>query len=724
MVPFGPAGGQSLKQVVARAGNVEVVDVPRPACPENGVLVRTEWSVISTGTESWAIGSTEPLGASDLAKDSSKMSKALKLSREVVRQEGLSGFRDYVEAVRHPELPLGYSSSGTVMEVGRGVTDLMVGEKVACAGEGKATHAELASVPRRLAAKVPQGDPMKDAAFSTVGAIALHVVGTASLQIGESVGVLGVGLVGNLVAQIAEASGCRVVSLDLRDDRLELARELISGPNYRSDDPGLESHLLNFTNGVGLDHVFVCAASVSSGPVNLAAKLLRSRGQLILVGRVGMDLERKEFYQKELKLLMTRSLGPGRYDPVYEEKGVDYPLEYVRWTLNRNMEAFMGLVKSGQVNVERLVGGEFSLDAAAEAYAALDSQPKAAVLLKYGVGAIPRAAEAPAVADVSRPGRISVALVGPGAFAKETMIPLLKADPDFALTWVVSSNPTHAKQLERRYRFERSTCDYGEVLADMGAGLVVITSPNNLQSSMLAAAMKARKLALVEKPLCVTREEFGEIKRLQAESKMPVVVGFNRRYAPLVLEMKRRMAKMDGPFVANYRVNAGFVPPSKWSQDPDVGGGRIIHECCHFFDLFNFLLGPGAPRITVDSAGVNGSSSVARDNVAVTLRYPNGSMANLVYVAMGGKGMDRERIEVHGQKSSMVLDDFRSLTSYGDSTQTVTLPRQDKGHRNELQELAKTMKGQKSSLISTEEVFDATELTFQVDEAARGKGVG
>jgi len=711
-----------MKQVIARAGNVEVVNVPKPICPDNGVLVRTEWSVISTGTESWAIGSTEPIGASDVVKDSSKMSKAYKLSREVLRQEGVSGLRDSVDLVRHPELPLGYSSSGTIIEVGKGVTDFVVGDRVACAGEGKAAHAELVTVPRRLTAKVPEGLSMKDAAFSTVGAIALHAVRTANLQIGESVGILGVGLVGSLVAQIARATGCRVVSMDLRDDRLELVRKLVSGPALRSDDTSLSSHVLSFTNGVGLDHIFVCAASGSSEPVNLAAKLLRSRGQLVLVGRVGMELERKEFYQKELKLLMTRSLGPGRYDPIYEEQGVDYPIEYVRWTLNRNMEAFMELVKSGDVDVNSLIGGVYSLEEAAQAYHSLETQPKAAVLLKCGQeGTKPQ--EKPAVEAVRTPrsGKISVAIVGPGAFAKETMIPLLRANPVFIPKWIVSSNPAHAKQLEKRYRFERSTCEYQEVLADKDLDLVVITAPNNLHFQMLASAIRAGKLALVEKPLCINREEFEEVKRLQAESKMPIVVGFNRRYAPLVLDMKRRMRKMDGPFVVNYRVNAGFVSASRWSQDPNVGGGRIIHECCHFFDFFNFLLGPGEPRILADSAGVTGANSVARDNLSVTLRYPDGSMANLLYVAMGSKEMDRERVEVFGQRSSMVLDDFKELSIYTDGPETVRQPRTDKGHSNELLEVAKLIGGKESTVISTAEVFAATELTFRVDEAVRGK---
>jgi len=710
-----------MKQVVARAGRVEVVEVSAPVCGDEGLLVRTEFSLISTGTESWAIGSTEPIGTSDMVKSSSLAGKAVRLSREVLRQEGLTGLRDYADVVRHPELPLGYSSSGVVVQVGRKVTDIVVGENVACAGEGRACHSELAFVPRKLAAKVPEGLPMREAAFSAVGAIALHAARTAGLQIGESVGVLGVGLVGNLVAQIAKASGCRVVCLDLRDDRLELARNLGVGLPLKVDDQSLESHISNFTGGIGLDHVFVCAASTSSEPINTAARLARSRGQVIVVGRVGMEVERKEFYQKELKLLMTRSLGPGRYDPVYEEQGVDYPLEYVRWTLNRNMEAFMALVKSSQVDVESLVGGEYPLSSAAEAYDSLETQSKTAVLLSYGAGPAVVQRGAPVVGTM-RPqgsGRVGVALVGPGNFAKETMIPLLRRSEDFSLKWLVSSNPVHAKQLERRYRFEKSTCDYDEALADKGVGLVVITAPNNLHFPMLSSALRAGKLTLVEKPLCISRGEFEQVKALQSETKMPIVVGFNRRYAPLTLEVQKRMMKMVGPFVVDCRVNAGFVPANRWSQDPSVGGGRIIHECCHFFDLFNFLLGSGEPKISVETAGVTGSETVARDNVSVSLRYPDGSLAHLLYVAVGGKSMERERVEIHGQKSSMVLDDFKELSVYDGGKKAISLPRSDKGHRNELEQLARLARGLPSSVISTEEVFSATELTFRVDEASR-----
>jgi predicted dehydrogenase/threonine dehydrogenase-like Zn-dependent dehydrogenase len=712
-----------LKQVIARAGKVEVAEVPNPVCGDDGLLIRTSYSVISTGTESWSIDSTEPLASTDLVKSSSLASKALKLSREVLRQEGISGLMDYADYVRHPELALGYSSSGVVLEVGKNIKDVLVGDSVACAGEGKASHAELVSVPRNLAAKVPEGLSMKEAAFSTIGAIAVHAVRTGRVQVGDTVGVIGAGLVGTLVSQIASASGCRVVCIDKRPDRLALAAELGADLTLTTDDPGFVAHISHFTRGVGLDHIFVCAATASSEPLNMAAQIARNRANIVVVGRVGMEIERKDFYQKELSVLMSRSLGPGRYDPVYEEKGVDYPIEYVRWTLNRNMEAFMDLLSSKRVQVGVLVGAEYALDSAFAAYLSLGKQSKTAVLLSYPQQATvmetPKVIAAPTMVATPVKGKIGVAVVGPGNFAKETLIPLFRSNAQYHLQWVVSSNPTHATRVAKRYRFEKSTCDYADALNDPSTNLVVITAPNNLHYQMLADAIRARKVALVEKPLCINRGEFDEIKKLHAESKMPIVVGFNRRYAPLILKVKERMGKLDGPFVIDYRVNAGFVAATRWSQDPSVGGGRIIHECCHFFDLFNFLLGKTDPKISVQAAGINGSSSVARDNLSVTLEYGDGSLATLLYVAMGNKEMDRERMEVFGQGTSLTMEDFSTLRVFGATTETTHLKRPDKGHATEIAELAKFLHGERSSIITSEEVFAATELTFRVDEAAR-----
>lgn len=712
-----------MKQVVARAGEVIVSEVPRPVCSDAGVLVRTAYSVISTGTETWTIDSTSPIGASDLAKDSSKLGKAVRLSRQVLESEGIKGFSDYVKSVRHPEFAIGYSSSGVVIQVGRLVTDVSIGERVACAGEGKAVHAEIASVPRNLMAKVPETLDLKEAAFATIGSIALHAFRRSGAQLGDNVAVIGAGLVGNLVSQIAHASGCNVACLDLREDRLALVKDLGADYVIKSDDPELLPHLSRFTRGQGFDIVMVCAATQSSGPINLAAQIARSKGKVVIVGRVGMEIERKDYYQKELDLVMTRSLGPGRYDPVYEEKGVDYPLEHVRWTLNRNISAFLSLLDSKRVNVSNLIGGEFSVEKASEAYSSLDKQSKVALVLKYENSQALETKTRPLLkSEISRKivsGTIKTALVGPGNFAKETLIPILRRNKDFTLAWVVSSNPVHAVQISKRYGFENYTCDYAEVLNDQETQLVVISSPNNLHYSMVMQAIKAGKTVFCEKPLCLTMEELEEIKKAQGEYNVPVFVGFNRRYSPLVLKIKERMSGMDGPFMITFRANVGFIPKSSWTQDPSVGGGRILAEGCHFFDLFSFLLGRSDARIQVASAEVNGSSSVAKDNVSATLSYGDGSVATLVYTALGSKEMDRERLEVFGQGSSMELDDFKKLRIYGNEPHLIDLGRQDKGWKAEFAELAKFMRGENSKMITFEECVSATDITIRVHEALR-----
>jgi predicted dehydrogenase/threonine dehydrogenase-like Zn-dependent dehydrogenase len=721
-----------------------VQEVPIPRCADNGVLVRNHFSVISTGTETWTIDSTEPISASTLAKDREKFEKALSLSREVLSKEGLEGLRDYLRSVRNPEFPIGYSSAGTVIEVGRNVVDISVGDRVACAGEGKAVHSEVASVPRNLCCKVPfEGVELREAAFATIGSIAVHAFRRSGAQIGDYIAVIGAGLVGNISAQIAKASGCKVACIDLRDDRLRLAKKLGIDYVIRSDDIQLVPHLANFTMGRGFDAVLICAATESSDPINLAAKIARNKAKITVVGRVGMNLERKDFFQKELDLVMSRSLGPGRYDPTYEEKGVDYPIEYVRWTLNRNMECFIQLLESKKVNVSCLIGGEFPVERAEDAYSFISREDSnvAAVLvyprtneleLEVG-GRSSRESKAVAAAQASatsaesssrsKSSAIGTAVVGPGNFAKEILIPILRQSKDFSLRWVVSSNPLHATQVARRYRFERSTCNLEDVLDDPETELVVIASPNNLHYKMVIEAAKAGKTVLVEKPLCITPVELNEIKKIREETGANIFVGFNRRYSPQILKIRETMRSLDGPFVLNFRANVGFIPRSRWVQDPEIGGGRIIAECCHFFDLFNFLLGSQGPiEIFVASADVNGSTSVAKDSVAVTLKYHDGSIASLLYVALGSKEMERERLEVFGQGISICLDDFKKLQIFGLPRHfQEELRKQDKGWIGEFKELAKFMRGERSSsaMISFEESCAAMDVTFRVEEALR-----
>ena len=531
-----------------------------------------------------------------------------------------------------------------------------------------------------------------------------------------------------------KSAGVRAVDvavLDLKDARLELAKQVGADLALSTEDDKLDEHIRHFTNGRGADAVIVCAATSGSEPINLASRLARDRARITIVGRVGMEIERKDYYQKELDLSMSRSLGPGRYDPVYEEEGVDYPVGYVRWTLNRNMEGFLGLVESGRVRLRELIGGVYPIEKANEAYESLKIQSsKTAVLLDYHFqGAMASDAQSStSVTLVERgaKGKVGVALVGPGNFAKETIIPMLRRMPDVDLRWVIASNPLHSRQVAERYRFQRCGSDFAEVLRDEGTAAVLIAAPNNFHYQMVVEAARAGKAVFVEKPLCVKREELEDIVKVQAETGARIVVGFNRRYSPFILKAKEVLDRLDGPFLLNYRVNADYIPMARWVQDPETGGGRIIAEGCHFFELFNFLLKSSRPAISIACAGVNDSTTVTRDNYQATLKYGNGSVASLTYSALGNRSMERERLEIFGQGVAMVIDDFSRLTVYekGKKQQEFAFHGQDKGHRNELDEFLKSVQGKPSSIISFKEAVEATELTFDVEELAREPNPG
>lgn len=709
-----------MKQVIAEAGKIKVIEVPLPQCKETEVLVRSEFSLISTGTETWTLESTRPIGAGELVGNSARLKKAAGLAANVIRKEGVGGLVDYVKTVRNPEVPLGYSLSGTVVRIGKQVTDVVVGEKVACAGEGYACHAEYVAVPRNLVAKVPEGVSMKDAAFTTLGAIAIHGFRQSSSALGEAVAVIGAGLVGNLVIQVCHAAGCRVVALDVRRERLELSRRMGADLTLDVGDPDLLGHISHFTNGRGVDCVIVCASGQTSEAVNLASKLARDRGKVTVVGRVGMEFDRKDYYQKELDVSMSRSLGPGRYDLRYEEQGIDYPPGYVRWTLNRNMEAFLEMLAKKSIVVDELVGEEYEIERAAEAYDALRASSKVALLLRYStVGTAPLAATPQNVRGTPRKDAYGVALVGPGNFAKETLLPLLRNDRRFLLRWVISSDPIHARQAAQRYHFENVGTDIGEALSDPATDIVFVSTPNNLHAEMTIRCARAGKPVFVEKPLCISLEELKELTEVQKETGARIVVGFNRRYAPLVLKLKELLSKLDGPILVNYRANTDFVPATRWSQDPSVGGGRVIHEACHFFDLFNFLTGSQGPRVSVETADVNSSTTVARDNFVSVLKYMNGSVASLTYSSLGTRAMDRERMEVFAQGHAFVLDDFRSLSIYGSKREEVRLGGQDKGHAREIDEVFNMLASRPDKLVTFGEAVEAMRTTFEVDSQLR-----
>ncbi len=708
-----------MKGVFRRGdGSIVVEEVPPPVLLPNGVLVRVAYSLISSGTEASA-GARADLGG--------RLSQVRTLSRKALRKLAADGMKATVDAARQavrlrPALQaLGYSAAGIVVERDNRLPDLEIGDAVACAGAGYACHQEVIAVPRNLLARVPPRVSLRTAAFATLGSIAMHGVRQAQVQIGEGVLVIGLGLVGQLSAQLLKSAGCRVMGFDRRPERVELALRLGLDLGVDAAET-LLGEIRAFTRGIGADAVLLCADTVSSDPVRLAIEAARERGRIVVVGVVGLQLDRQSFYEKELVLTIARSYGPGRYDPLYEEEGIDYPIGYVRWTEQRNLEAFLRLAGEGRVTTDPLIGLEVPVEEAPRAYAALQTEPRpVAVLLRYQ--------QAPAEALVQRkvpvhprPVRkdlINVGVIGCGGFAQAVRLPALQQVAGFHLRAVVTATGVKAKEAARRFSADYCTTDYREVLVDEEIDMVLIATQHHLHQPIALEAARAGKAIFLEKPMGLSWEECVELAGAVEQAEVPFTMGFNRRYSRLAVAAKALLSRRQRPYVVLYRVNAGPVPPDNWVQDPDRGGGRIIGETCHFFDFFNFLIEDEVTE--VQARGVPGGGAVAAlDNAAATVRYRDGSLATLIYTSLGDPGLPKERVEVFAEGGSLVLDDFRSLTPYGFDARPVALPAQDKGFRRELEEFLKRQRGEPSASLSPEEALAASRVTFQVHALVYG----
>lgn len=713
-----------MKQVFLRSGVISVVEVPPPAYSDNEVLVANAYSVISVGTELSMITGSKRSSSLNILKNPDLMKKALRYVKKSGIKKTLNVAREFQES---SVTPLGYSSAGIVIATGKNVTDIGAGDKVACAGAGKASHAEIVCVSRNLVAKILGDISFEEAAFTTLGAIAMQGVRRADMRLGETIVVLGAGLIGQLTAQIAKAAGCRVVTVDTAE-RVNLAVSMGADLGLVIGKHDVENEVFNYTDGYGADAVIICAATSSSEPVNQAMRMIRKKGRVVVVGSVGMNLERQPFYDTEGDFLISRSYGPGRYDALYEEKGIDYPIGYVRWTENRNMQAFLNLLKDKKVNVNALINAVFPIDEAEKAYDLLISDEKKplGILLKYKpfpyFSPIGKTALSEKTIEISPrivKGKINVAVVGAGSFAKGTLLPLISKISDYNLKAIVTSTGINAKQTALKYKAEYCTTDYKEVLGDDNVNLVIISTRHNLHYPMIIDAAKAGKAIYVEKPMCLNEDELEKIVEVVSESKVPLIVGFNRRYSPLPAKAKELLKQKHGPYMINYRVNAGFIPKTHWVQDPEVGGGRIIGECCHFFDLFNYLIGSDLEDIKIEVVPVNNTTVVANDNVVVTMRWKDGSLTMLTYTSLGHMDLSKERIEIFADKSSIIIDDFKEMKLYGFQERSIKLKKQDKGHYGELTELAKFLKGEKSNIISFQECVKAMKITFGIQKIMR-----
>jgi predicted dehydrogenase/threonine dehydrogenase-like Zn-dependent dehydrogenase len=722
-----------MKQVLqdARTGEVEVADVPAPKLLPGCVLVRMAASLVSAGTERAA---AEFAGKNLLQKARARPD----LVRDVLNKVRRDGLFSAVSAVRgrlDQPVALGYSSAGTVIGVGEGVSDVNVGDRVACAGAGHAVHAEFACVPRLLVARIPsQSVSFEEAAFTTVAAVALHGIRTAEVKLGDRVAVIGLGLLGQLTVQLLKAAGCLVLGMDIVAQRSELARRL-GADGVSSTASDFRDLCFQHSGGQGVDVVLITAETPSSDPVNLAGAIARDRGLVVAVGTVGIEIQRKSYYEKELDFRISRSYGPGRYDAAYEQKGRDYPIGYVRWTETRNMEAFLQLLAEGKVDLRPLITHRFPVERAQGAYQLISGQQDEAslgVLITYAEDADPnqqvRLASRKAVA-LAREQAVTVGLLGAGAFATSTLLPAMKQAAGVKLVAVCTAGGVHARHAAGKFGFQSSGTDEARILGDTAINTIVIATRHHLHAPQVLAALASGKHVFCEKPLCLREGELADIVRAYTNSshgrKLALMVGFNRRFAPMAVRMKEFMKDVHEPLALHYRVNAGYLPPDHWVNDPEQGGGRIIGEMCHFVDFLAFLA--GSLPIEVQTRSLANPAQYSGDNLVLSLAFADGSQGTVTYVANGAKSYSKERVEVFGGGRVAVLEDFRRLELVRDDRKQIVRSRfrQDKGHDAEWQAFAQAIQKGTGNPIPFEEIVAITLATFRaVDSQSSGQPAG
>ena len=697
-----------MKQVEQnyRTGALRVAEVPAPRVSDGALLVATRTSLISSGTEKQLI---------ELAK-ASLAGKAMArpdLVRRVLRNVQRDGLRPTVEKVfakLDTPIPLGYSIAGVVPETGRRVPGYAVGDRVACAGAGLANHADFNVVPKNLTVPVPASVDDHDACFVTLGAIALQGVRQAQLTLGERVVVMGLGLIGLLTIQLLKASGCRVLGFDPNAERAALATKLGADAAVSSD---LAEAVAGFTGGHGADAVILTASTKSSEPLNQAAEISRLKGRIIVVGLVGMSIDREPFYKRELDVRLSMSYGPGRHDPAYELSGHDYPLAYVRWTEQRNMSAFLDLIAEGKVTPKLLVTHQFPIADAGEAYSLMQrGDPHLAMLLTYGGGAsgasVRVIARSPAM--LPKPNENRVGFIGLGNYAKSVLLPALTKLDGVILSTVVTSTGISASHSSAKYGFAAAATDPAAVLGDAATDTIVIATRHDTHAGLAAAALRAGKHVFCEKPLAMTRDELDDVAAAAAGSAGILTVGFNRRFAPLLIKAKAALTPRSGPLVMLYRVNAGAIPGDSWIQREE-GGGRIIGEVCHFVDALTFLSG----SLPVDVQAV--AAKDHDDAVSVLIRFADGSTGTIVYASLGDPGVAKEYLEVFAAGRVVQLEDFVRLTVTTSGKSVTTKGAQDKGQRSLLTAFITATRAQGPAPIPMQELIAVSETTIAIEEA-------
>jgi len=713
-----------MKQVLVSGGSVRLENVPAPLVEPGTVLVKTDHSCISVGTEMSGVRSSGTSLLTRAIQQPQHVRKVLNL----ILSDGITHAKRVVQDRLSHESPTGYSLSGVVVEVGRDIDDIFPGDRVACAGSQCAYHAEVVRIPRNLVVRLPDRVGFDEGSTVALGAIAMQGLRRAAPTLGEMFAVVGLGALGQLTAQLLSQNGCRVIGIDLDSNRLDLAKRFgMDWGVYPAENADLEM-VNRLTGGYGVDGVIITAATPSSSIIATAFKMCRKKARVVIVGDIGLNLNRADFYEKELDIFISTSYGPGRYDKTYEEDGCDYPIEYVRWTENRNMAEYLMLLEQEKIFVKPLIESIHSIDEVEHAYSSLQlTVPKPLmVLLKYPNRKEVFKTRTQIVTTrqrTARDSRIRVAVIGAGSFAKGMHLPnILDLSDTYALRAVVSRTGHSAYASSVRFKADYCATDYREVLEDNETEAVIIATRHDLHGKIALEALKAGKHVLLEKPLSVQNEDLLALEdffKANHQEKPLLLTGFNRRFSPYAVSIAKQMRGRTNPMIINYRMNAGYIPLGHWVHSTE-GGGRNIGEACHIYDLFTFFTDAEVTRVHATSIIPHTDYYSPYDNFVATMNFVDGSIGTLTYTALGSSEYPKESMEVFVDGKVIALNDYRRMTTQGGVAHALSTRSPDKGQKQELIAFASAIKGKTPWPIPWWQQVQATRISYEVDRLLSG----
>jgi polar amino acid transport system substrate-binding protein len=691
-------------------GEMTLAEVPAPMCKKGGILVKTVASLISAGTERTSVVG----GQASLIERAKKQPEQVKQVLDTVKRDGIMATIDRVQTKLDSYKTLGYSASGIVIE--SQCEEFSPGDRVACAGAQYAHHAEFISVPKNLAVKIPNSVSFIDASYTTVGAIALQGIRQADLRLGETVAVIGLGLLGQLTVQMLKASGCKVIGLDVDPKVFELAKQSGCDIVLPSDSSSI-STILSYTRGIGTDAVIITASTESEAPLQLSLSIARKKSPIVIVGAVPMNVPRSPFYEKELDLRISCSYGPGRYDPLYEEQGIDYPAGYVRWTEQRNMQAFIDLIDQKSVNVEKLTSHTFSIEHALKAYDIISGknpEPHIGIALTYRDNAQPKTIVAIQTKSPKH-SEPKLGFIGAGSFAQAQLLPPLKSC-NVQFMGVSTSNPANALSIAKHFGFAFGSTNSDEVISHSDTNMIVCATRHDTHARYVLSAIEAQKPIFVEKPLCIDRSELVSIRTAVNESNGQVMVGFNRRFSKPFKDIKSFFSECTSPLSIMYRINAGAIPLSSWIQDPKQGG-RIIGEACHFIDCMVYLTGAKPVEVFARALSHDGRHIAHHDSVHIMIRFSDGSMGTVLYLANGDASIAKEYCEVFAEGKSAIMNNFSTVDFASGKKKKQKSYDGKKGHAEEVQAFVHAVKAAKPMPISFQEILAVSEASIAAVES-------